>query len=192
MSESERTQIIDQILVFPANKHTREFLDGPHPKTETPYTNAELREYLEELQREELYRQEQVSFEFLTRHIHDFNNCAANIGLMKDYFAEHRLGWTKENLEKAFLELKSKLAPVPGTAVNTTQPSAPEPPPPPVPAPVVQPAAEPLGLTMTEINSWDGPTMRRKMADPVTRKQIDRCLVAEAELLKLAREQDQR
>src|SRR5712664_1420577 len=97
---------------------------------------------------QELYRQEQVSFEFLARHRNDFNNCAANVGLIKDHFAEHRLEWSLENLEKAFLELKSQLAPVPGAVIATTQPSAPEPPPPPVPVPVVQPAAEPLGLGM--------------------------------------------
>ena len=45
---------------------------------------------------------------------------------------------------------------------------------------------------MQEINSWDGPTMRQKMASPVTRRQIDAVLAAEAELLRLAREQDQR
>ena len=140
---------------------------------------------------QELYRQEEVRYQFLARHKHDFNSCSANIGLIKDYFAEHRLEWSLENLEKAFLELKSQLAP-PGAVIATTQPSAPEPPPPPVPVPVVQPAAEPLGLGMDEINSWDGQTMRRKMADPVTRKRIDQCLAAEAELQRLAKQQDAR
>jgi len=141
---------------------------------------------------QELYRQEETSFRFLAQHKHDFNSCSANIGLIKDYFAEHRLEWSLENLEKAFLELKSQLAPVPGAVIATTQPSAPGPPPPPVPVPVVQPAAEPLGLGMDEINSWDGQTMRRKMADPAARKQIDQCLAVETELLRLDREQDAR
>jgi hypothetical protein len=139
---------------------------------------------------QELYRQEEISFQFLARHKHDFNNCRANIRLIKDYFQEHRLEWTLENLEQAFAELRPQLAPVPGTV--TAQPPASEPPPPPVPAAPVQPAAEPLGLTMQEINSWDGPTMRKKMADPVTRRKIDAVLAAEAELLRLTREQDQR
>ena len=211
MSEPERKQIIAQILTYPANMYSREFLDGPHPKTNKPYTNAELKTYLEELQQsakpvrnqtvvtsaEELYRQEQVSFEFLIRH-KDFNNCAANIGLIKDYFAEHRLDWTKENLEKAFLELKSKFAPVLGPVVDTPQPLAPEPPEPPeppvppVPVAPVQPTLEPSGLTMQEINSWDGPTMRKKMQNPAMRKQIDAVLAAEAELQRLARQQDAR
>jgi len=203
---AERKQIIDQIVVFPANTYSREFLDGPHPKTGRPYSIAELETYLEELQQgatksvrnqtamtsaEELYRQETASFEFLTRHTNDFNNCAANIALIKDYFAEHRLKWTRENLEKAFLELKQKLAPVPG-AVITTPPSAPEPPPPPVPATPAQPVADLPGLSMKEIDSWDGQTMRRKMADPAARKQIDQCLAAEAELQRLAKQQDAR
>ena len=140
---------------------------------------------------EELYRQEQVSFEFLTRH-KDFNNCAANVGLIKDYFAEHGLDWTKENLEKAFLELKSKFAPVLGAVVDTPQPSTSEPPPPPIPVAPVQPTLEPSGLTMQEINSWDGPTMRKKMQNPAIRKQIDAVLAAEAELQRLARQQDAR
>src|SRR5258708_18680360 len=126
---------------------------------------------------QEMYRQEQVSFEFLARH-KDFNNCEANVGLIKAFFQEHQLEWSLENLERAFSELKSQLAPVPG--VVTTQPSAPEPPPPPVPVtPVVQPAAELSGLTMKQIDSWDGPTMRKAMANSVTRKQIDQCLAAE-------------
>jgi len=141
---------------------------------------------------QELYRQEQISFQFLARHKHDFNNCVANVNLIKDYFQQHRLEWSLENLEKAFLELKPQLAPA-GAVIVTSQASAPEPPPPPVPAaPVVRPVAEPLGLGMDEINSWDGPTMRRKMADPAARKQIDACLAAEAELQRLARQQDAR
>lgn len=141
---------------------------------------------------QEIYRQGEVSFQFLSRHIHDFNNCLANVDLIKDFFQEHQLEWSLENLERAFSRLKSQLAPVPG-GVITRQPSAPGPPPPPVPVlPTAQPAAEPSGLTLAEINSWDGPTLRRKMANPVTRKQIDACLAAEAELLRLEREQDQK
>ena len=195
MSKSaDRREIINQILAFPGNPYSREYLDGPHPRTKQPYSVEELSEYLDELRqaaakRIEAYRQEQVSFEFLARHAHDFNKCAANIGLIKDYFAEHHLDWTPENLETAFVELKPKFAPVTG-AVITAQPLTPEPPP--VPDRVVKPAVEPLGLSIEEINSWDGPTMRQKMANPVTRKQIDAVLAAEAELQRLARQQDAR
>jgi len=139
---------------------------------------------------QELYRQEETSFRFLAQHKHDFNSCGANVGLIKDYFQEHRLEWTLENLEKAFLELKPKLAPVPGAV--TAQPPAPEPP---VPAgPVVRPpAAEPSSrVTIEQINSWDGPTMRKKMQNPVTRKEIDACLAVEQELWRLSQQQIQR
>jgi|GraSoi2013_100cm_1033763.scaffolds.fasta_scaffold202081_1 hypothetical protein len=204
---SERKGLIDQILTFPANTYTREFLDGPHPQTGQPYSIAELETYLADLRQtaaksvrnqtvmtsaeELLYRQETVSFEFLTRHTNDFNNCAANIGLIKDWFQEHRLDWSSENLERAFSELKTQLAPVPGAV--TTQPLAQEPPPPPTPvAPVVQPAEPSPGLSMAEITKWDAATLRKKMADPVTRKRIDAVLAAEAELQRLARQQDAR
>jgi hypothetical protein len=49
MSE-ERKHLIDQILTFPANTYSREYLDGPHPRTRKPYTVRELEVYLEELQ----------------------------------------------------------------------------------------------------------------------------------------------
>jgi hypothetical protein len=45
----------------------------------------------------------------------------------------------------------------------------------------VRPAAAPKGLTMDEINSWDGPTMRTKMRNPQTRSEIER-VVAEAKI----------
>ena len=138
---------------------------------------------------QEKYRQEQVSFEFLARHKDDFNNCEANVGLIKDFFQKHQLEWSLANLERAFFRLKSKLAPVPGAVPGGTAPdTAQEPPPPPISVAPVQPTPEPSGLTMQEINSWDGPTMRKKMADPVKRKQIDACLTAEAERLRQRRQ----
>jgi hypothetical protein len=60
----------------------------------------------------ELRRQEQVSYAFLRRHQHDFNNCEANINLIKNYFIENELAWTLDNLEIAFHALESELAPV--------------------------------------------------------------------------------
>jgi hypothetical protein len=48
--ERHRNEVIDKILTFSANTYTRAFLDGPHPKTGKPYTNAELQEYLTELE----------------------------------------------------------------------------------------------------------------------------------------------
>jgi hypothetical protein len=60
----------------------------------------------------ELRRQEQVSYAFLRRHQNDFNNCEANINLIKNYFIENELAWTLDNLEIAFHALESELAPV--------------------------------------------------------------------------------
>ncbi len=124
---SERKGLIDQILTFPANTYTREFLDGPHPQTGQPYSIAELETYLADLRQtaaksvrnqtvmtsaeELLYRQETVSFEFLTRHTNDFNNCAANIGLIKDWFQEHRLDWSSENLRKSIFRTQNSIGP---------------------------------------------------------------------------------
>jgi len=163
----------------------------------------------------ELRRQEKVSYDFLVRHQKDFNNCQANIELVKAYFEENQLPWTSDNLEIAFLALESDLAPV-AVPVPPTPPANPVPvvaavvPPtavapvavsPVVPTPVqavvpanpvpparrpgvngslepgqtsaVRPAAAaPKGLTVEEVASWDGPTMRAKMRNPAIRAQI--------------------
>src|SRR5258708_2956149 len=44
-----------------------------------------------------------------------------------------------------------------------------------------RPATAPQGLTMDQINGWDGPTMRAKMRNPQTRAEIER-VVAEAKI----------
>jgi hypothetical protein len=159
----------------------------------------------------ELRRQERVSQEFLANHKHDFNNCEANVNMVAGYFNEHKLPWTAANLEVAFEELESKLAPV--VPVAPVPPANPAPvAPTPTAAPVVQPvvtvpapaaalnpapaaprpgvnggivpgqnsgsrpAATPQGLTMAEIHSWDGPTMRNKMRNPQLRADIERVI----------------
>ena len=169
---------------------------------------------------EEFARQKAVSFEFLSRHQHDFKNVQANVDLIKDYFTEHELPWTLDNLEIAFLALEDRLAPVAAPAVDlrpanpapTVQPAAtqtaaapvqatptvpvpPAPPANPVPAqprPGVnggiipgqnnapRPAAKNQGLTIEEILSWDGKTMREKMRSPL-RSEIER-VTREAQL----------
>jgi hypothetical protein len=84
----------------------------------------------------ELARQAAVSRRFLTNHKEDFNNCKANIELIKEYFAENQeLAWTDDNLEICLHALESKLAPV-----ELVVPPAPVNPVPPV-APVIQPTA---------------------------------------------------
>jgi len=42
----------------------------------------------------------------------------------------------------------------------------------------VRPAAKPTGLTAEEIRSWDGPTMRKNMANPAMRAQIEAFVAA--------------
>lgn len=169
----------------------------------------------------ELRRQEQVSYAFLKAHQHDFNNCEANVSLIKDYFQQNELAWTLDNLDIAFHALENELAPV-AMPVVATPPANPAPAvapvatpavtapaqpvatapivttPPANPAPAqprpgvnggivpgqnsaVRPAAAPKGLTMEEVNSWDGPTMRAKMRNPQTRAEIER-VVAEAKI----------
>lgn len=169
---------------------------------------------------DELRRQEKVSYAFLKAHQNDFNNCEANVSLIKDYFQQNELAWTLDNLEIAFHALENELAPV-AVSVAATPPANPAPvvapvatpaaaqaqpvatapvvtTPPANPAPAqprpgvnggivpgqnsaVRPAATPKGLTMDEINSWDGSTMRTKMRNPQIRAEIER-VVAEAKI----------
>jgi hypothetical protein len=68
-------------------------------------------------------RQEKVSHGFLNDHKHDFNPCEANINLIRDYFQENQLPWTRDNLEVALLAKSSELAGV----VQPTAPVAPNP-----------------------------------------------------------------
>jgi len=182
-------------------------------KVEADRVKAEADQKTSELN--ELRRQEKVSYDFLVRHQKDFNNCQANIELVKGYFEENQLAWTSDNLEIAFHALESGLAPVavpvpPTTPVNPVPVVAAVVPPtsvvpvavsPVVPTTVqtvvpanpvlparrpgvngslepgqnsgVRPAAvEPKGLTVEEVRSWDGPTMRAKMRNPAIRAQI--------------------
>lgn len=67
---------------------------------------------------EELARQKAVSFAFLSRHQNDFNNCAANIKLIEDYFKDNELPWTLDNLEIAFHALENELASVAAPVVS--------------------------------------------------------------------------
>lgn len=69
-----------------------------------------------------------VTYQFLQKHIHDFNNCAANQKLLGEYFEENNLKWTLDNLEIAFAALEDQLAPVaqvPARAVPSVENAAP-------------------------------------------------------------------
>jgi len=164
-----------------------------------------------------LYLEEQASYAFLRKHIHDFNNCDANVKMIDEYIKENKLEWTLDNLELAYIAKESELAPVvspvapvvpnPAPAVTpvVTTPAAPVVVQPVVPAPVapavpnpapavprpgvnggvvpgessgIRPAAKPAGLTAEEIRSWDGPTMRKNMANPAMRSQIEAFVAA--------------
>jgi hypothetical protein len=164
-------------------------------------------------------RGELASYQFLKRHLHDFNNCEANQNLLTEYIVSNNHAWTLDNLERAFVALESELAPVvetvaPVPPVNPVVPAAPvitTPAAPMVvqpvvtaPAPIVPPAnpvaatprpgvnagivpgansgsrpvtnITPTGLTMAEIHSWDGATLKAKMANPAIRPLIDKAV----------------
>lgn len=63
-----------------------------------------------------------ISNEFRARHLHDYNPCVANQNAIGEYFAEHNLEFTLDNLEVAFQDLKDqgKLAPVTSVAGTRT------------------------------------------------------------------------
>jgi hypothetical protein len=46
-----------------------------------------------------------ISNEFMRRHLHDYNPCAANKKAMAEYFVENNLEFTLDNLEVAFADL---------------------------------------------------------------------------------------
>jgi hypothetical protein len=53
-----------------------------------------------------------VTYQFLAKHIHDFNNCDANVKLLGEYFQENEgLDYTLENLEIAVKVLEDQLVP---------------------------------------------------------------------------------
>jgi hypothetical protein len=49
-----------------------------------------------------------ISNEFMRNHLHDYNPCEANRKAFGEYFAEHNLEFTLDNLEAAFLDLISQ------------------------------------------------------------------------------------
>jgi hypothetical protein len=110
---------------------------------------SEYQQREQTLQQKEFEQQgKAISNEFLRRHLHDFNPCDANKKMIGDYFAEHNLEFTLDNLEAAFQDLKeqgNKLAKVETDAtVTATVAANPEPVAAVVaPATPVIPAAEP-------------------------------------------------
>jgi len=192
----------------------------------TELQRAEVRRELElkEAERQAAQDAQKVTYEFLARHKHDYNNCEANALILKRYFQDNDLAWTLDNLEIALHALENELAPVavpapseppanpvyqtpaiPATPVavqpvvhtaptTMEQPAVPANPAPATPRPVfngglepgqsatVRPKQTPKGLTIEEILSWDGPTMRAKMRSSL-RAEIER-VTREAQLTK--------
>lgn len=115
-----------------------------HGVIETEYQKKER-----ELKEKQLYEDGRaISNEFMRNHLHDFNPCEANKKVIGDYFAEHNLDFTLDNLEAAFQDLKeqgNKLADVVSTAATRQVAVAANPAPVAIeatPAPPVIPAAE--------------------------------------------------
>ncbi len=65
-----------------------------------------------------------VTYQFLAKHVHDFNNCQANTQLLGEYFQENNLEWTLDNLEVAFKVLEDQLV-APARAVSSPDNGAP-------------------------------------------------------------------
>ncbi len=67
-----------------------------------------------------------VSYEWMRKHIHDFNPCEANSKILSEYISNNGLEWTADNLELAFMATESQLAPA-QTPQPVVQVSAPPP-----------------------------------------------------------------
>jgi len=75
---------------------------------------------------------QRISHEFMRRHLHDFNPCEANAKIIGDFITnppEHisdkPFEWTLDNLEYAFEQVASQLAPVSLPVVPVSAPPAP-------------------------------------------------------------------
>lgn len=78
----------------------------------------------EEQLRQQKYEQDGVAISntFMRRHLHDYNPCEANKLALGEYFRDHNLEFTLDNLEAAFQDLKEqgdKLASVESVATKT-------------------------------------------------------------------------
>jgi hypothetical protein len=84
-------------------------------------------------------RGKQIGYEFMQRHVKDFNPCKANSDLIGKYLEENQLEFTLDNLEIAFIALEHELAPV---AVPASRVEVPPVDNPPVPVPQALPAVQ--------------------------------------------------
>lgn len=143
-----------------------------------------------ELNEKKLYEDgREISNEFMRRHLHDFNPCEANKKAIGDYFAQHGLDFTLDNLEAAFQDLKeegNKLAEVVPTtatrqvteAANPAPVAATETPAPPVipvaetviAAPVSAPPAPPAAPSQPAVVATAPTSVTAPNVQPVTRR----------------------
>jgi len=116
-------QISEAAKVALESKDPAKVTDVIHNVIESRYQKRE-----EELRLKEAYESGRaVSNQFLRRHLHDYNPCDANQKALTEYFLEHQLEFTLDNLEAAFQDLKeqgNKLAPVESTSVTRQAPVA--------------------------------------------------------------------
>lgn len=70
----------------------------------------------------------QIGFEFMQRHVHDFNPCKANSDLIGKFLQDNDLEFTLDNLEIAFIAKENELAPVSVPASRVEVPPVANPP----------------------------------------------------------------
>jgi hypothetical protein len=98
-------------------------------------------------------RQKEVAFEFMTRHVDDYNRCEANAKILSGYLKDNDLEWTVDNLELAFAATESQLAPRPAPVAAVPEPKPADNPPvevPQAPAPVAVAAITPAAPAAAE------------------------------------------
>jgi hypothetical protein len=107
-------QIAEAARVALETKDPAKVTDVIHGVIESQYQKREI----ELRQKEDFETGRAISNQFMRRHLHDYNPCEANQKALKDYFIEHQLEFTLDNLEAAFQDLKeqgNKLAKVEDT-----------------------------------------------------------------------------
>ncbi len=120
--KNERTLLTPEAIQEAArlaleSKDPAKVTDVIHGVIETEYQKRE-RELKDKIAYED---GREISNEFMRRHLHDFNACDANKKAIGEYFAEHNLDFTLDNLEACFQDLKeqgNKLAPVDSTVAT--------------------------------------------------------------------------
>jgi hypothetical protein len=155
MSEQERIQAAqdlnsdDETVVLKADRKLR--------------ADQIMRDQRNEAIQSEERRQREVSDEFKSRHLNDFNPCQANAKLIGDYIKENNLVWTLDNLELALAATEPQLVPVQGPVAEETVSVADNPPE--VPQ-AVQPAAQAPVITPAPVAAAVEPVVPAAAPNP--------------------------